>query len=151
MQDLMSRFTLDSASEFLLGDSLESISAGLPYPHNAQHTPEVKRTSKGDAANGFASAFLKAQEIISLRERLGWAWPLVEFWEDRAKGPMDVVNSYIEPIVHRALEMRQSGALDEKERENETLLESLVRDTQGAWSLTSADLQDADNSQTHAF
>ena len=136
----MSRFTLDSASEFLLGDSLESISAGLPYPYNAQHTPRVKRTSKGDDANSFASPFLEAQETISLRERLGWAWPLVEFWKDRAKTPMEVVNAYIEPIVHTALEKKRSGALDEKDRESETLLESLVRDTQGTSFFTAVAL-----------
>ncbi|PPQ87105.1 hypothetical protein CVT26_011934 [Gymnopilus dilepis] len=33
--DLMSRFTLDLAAEFLFGHDGESLSAGLPYPHNA--------------------------------------------------------------------------------------------------------------------
>ena len=47
----MSRFTLDSATEFLFGNCVESLSAGLPYPRNAAYVPIVPRTAKGDAAD----------------------------------------------------------------------------------------------------
>ena len=67
----MSRFTLDSATEFLFWPHcIESLSAGLPYPHNATYTPIISPSSRGDAANEFARAFLQAQETIS--QRANW-------------------------------------------------------------------------------
>ncbi|KIM37776.1 hypothetical protein M413DRAFT_448289 [Hebeloma cylindrosporum] len=131
-QDLMSRFTLDAATEFLFGNCVESLSAGLPYPYNATYVPPIKRTAKGDAANAFAHAFLEAQEVISVRERYGWVWPLAEIFKDKSYEPMKIVNSYIEPIVKEALEKKRNLPIREKGKEpsdGETLLDSLVRVT----------------------
>ncbi|KAF9481093.1 cytochrome P450 [Pholiota conissans] len=131
-QDLMSRFTLDAATEFLFGNCVESLSAGLPYPHNAPYIPLVRRTPKGDAANAFARAFLESQEIISFRERSGWVWPLGEITRDKTYAPMQVVNSYIEPIVKEALrKKRQSPKAMEAaiEADDATLLDHLVNVT----------------------
>ncbi|KAF8200189.1 cytochrome P450 monooxygenase pc-1 [Pholiota molesta] len=128
-QDLMSRFTLDAATEFLFGNCVESLSAGLPYPHNAPYVPLVRRTPKGDAANAFAQAFLESQEIISVRERSGWVWPLGEIMRDKTHAPMQIVNSYIEPIVEEALrKKRQSpkAAGAAIEADDATLLDHLV-------------------------
>ncbi|PPR04351.1 hypothetical protein CVT24_013203 [Panaeolus cyanescens] len=133
-QDVMSRFTLDSATEFLFGNSVEALSAGLPYPHNASYAPPLPRTARGDAANQFARAFLEAQEVISIRERMGWAWPLAEIWKDKSAEPMKVVNAYIEPIVQAALAKRRSMSPEEKEKtevsDDDTLLDHLVRMTE---------------------
>ena len=128
----MSRFTLDAATEFLFGNCVESLSAGIPYPYNATYLPPVKRTAKGDAANAFAHAFLEAQEVISVRERYGWVWPLAEIFKDKSYEPMKIVNSYIEPIVKEALEKKRNSPIKEKGEEpsdEETLLDSLVRVT----------------------
>ncbi|KAF4623248.1 hypothetical protein D9613_002331 [Agrocybe pediades] len=127
-QDIMSRFTLDSATEFLFGRSVESLSAGLPYPPNASHVPQIRHTARGDAANEFATAFLQAQIVISMRERYGWAWPLAEMFKDESYQPMQVVNAYIEPIVKEALIRKKSLPPKEKgsEEEYETLLDHLV-------------------------
>jgi len=132
-QDVMSRFTLDSATEFLFGRSVESLSAGLPYPHNASFVPQVSHTVKGDAANEFASAFLQAQNVISKRERYGWVWPLMEMLKDESHYPMQVVNAYLEPIVKEALERKKSLPAKEtvSEDEYETLLDHLVSVTDG--------------------
>ncbi|KAF8883907.1 CYP63 cytochrome P450 monooxygenase-like protein [Gymnopilus junonius] len=131
-QDLMSRFTLDSATEFLFGHNVQSLSAGLPYPHNASYVT-VKHTPEGDAANSFARAFSEAQEVISIRERYGWVWPLMEMSKDKSYEPMQVVSAYIEPIVKEALAKKQSDvAAQEKGEEgsdDETLLDHLVRVT----------------------
>jgi hypothetical protein len=125
----MSRFTLDAATEFLFGNCVESLSAGLPYPRNAPYVPLVRRTPKGDAANAFAQAFLESQEIISVRERSGWVWPLGEIMRDKTHAPMQIVNSYIEPIVEEALrKKRQSpkAAGAAIEADDATLLDHLV-------------------------
>ncbi|KDR78034.1 hypothetical protein GALMADRAFT_64763 [Galerina marginata CBS 339.88] len=108
-QDLMSRFTLDSATEFLFGNNVQR-----------------------DAANTFAHAFLAAQEVISIRERYGWVWPLAEMFKDESYAPMQVVNAYIEPIVKEALAKKQNFPHLDKDQENpddETLLDHLVRVT----------------------
>ncbi|KAG6918740.1 hypothetical protein DXG01_012225, partial [Tephrocybe rancida] len=89
-QDLMSRFTLDSASEFLFGHCVHSFTAGIPYPHNASYVPPEAATPQSNHANKFAAAFLEAQEIISSRERYGWIWPLTEIFEDKTKKPMSI-------------------------------------------------------------
>jgi len=136
IQDLMSRFTLDSATEFLFGHCVESLSAGLPYPHNSTYAPFIPRTTRDDAANEFASAFLEAQETISVRERYGWVWPFMETFKDKSSEPMKVVNAYIEPIVKEALEKKRSLPPKEKGEISEatddgTLLDHLVQVTSG--------------------
>lgn len=127
----MSRFTLDSATEFLFGNCVESLSAGLPYPHNAVYVPIVQRTAKGDAANQFAHAFLQAQEVISIRERSGWVWPLFETTIDKSYQPMQVVNAYIEPIVKEALRRKQASPQEKggADSDDDTLLGHLVNVT----------------------
>ncbi|TFK72654.1 cytochrome P450 [Pluteus cervinus] len=151
-QDLMSRFTLDTATEFLFGNCVHSLATGLPYPHNVSegglflgrdevNTPLSKNTTD------FAKAFADVQEMIANRERLGWTWPLAEILKDKTEEPMKVVNGYIEPIVQEALERQRllgntASSVDrdgwekrakEKEfREDETLLDHLVSLTDDA-------------------
>ncbi|KAF8957214.1 cytochrome P450 monooxygenase pc-3 [Flammula alnicola] len=128
-QDLMSRFTLDAATEFLFGNCVESLSAGIPYPHNASFISPPQRTAKGDTADAFAQAFLQAQEVISIRERYGWIWPLTEITENKSYAPMQVVNAYIEPIVEEALRKKRSSPMKEKDAvdaDDGTLLDHLV-------------------------
>ena len=129
----MSRFTLDAATSFLFGHNVQSLSADLPYPQNASYTTS-RHTPEGNAANAFADAFLKAQEVVSLRERFDWPWwPLTEIFKDKVRQPMKIVNSYIEPIVKEALFKKAgSGASqgkDEGIEDDETLLDQLVKVT----------------------
>ncbi|KAG2063571.1 cytochrome P450 [Suillus decipiens] len=101
-QDLISRFTLDSASEFLFGHCINSLSAGLPYPQN-----ETKFTDaiQGDnTAMAFAYAFSEAQQVISRRVSLGQTWPLSEILADDTTQHMKVVNAFLDPILKDALE-----------------------------------------------
>ncbi|KAG5653249.1 hypothetical protein H0H81_001506 [Sphagnurus paluster] len=127
-QDLMSRFTLDSASEFLFGHCVHSLTAGLPYPHNASYVPPDSSTPQANRANEFARAFLEAQEVAARRERLGWVWPLTEIMADKTKEPMRIVNEYLDPIVQEAIAKKQAAPkLDEKEVEDgQTLIDHLV-------------------------
>ena len=99
--DLVARFTLDSATEFLFGQDVRSLSAPLPYPPN---TPEAEADDSAQhPANRFAQAFLEAQEASSLRGRLSNAWPLWEFWESKVDKHVKVMDEFIQPILREAL------------------------------------------------
>ncbi|KAF8890928.1 cytochrome P450 monooxygenase pc-1 [Infundibulicybe gibba] len=132
-QDLMSRFTLDSATEFLFGTCVHSLSAGIPYPHNITFALPDSASPHATRANEFAQAFLEAQEMIADRERTGWVWPLLEIFRERTKKPMKVVNAYIEPIIQEALEKKRLAGPNSAEKhansevgDDETLLDHLV-------------------------
>jgi hypothetical protein len=90
-QDAISRFTLDSASEFLFGHDVKSLSSGLPYPHNVVRPDVAQSTSAED----FAIAIAKSQYLISKRARLGAIWPMFEIFQDKTAEPMKVVNAYL--------------------------------------------------------
>ena len=136
----MSRFTLDSASEFLFGHCMHSLSGDLPFPHNAHATHPATAQHSGSAAAGvmeFTQAFLEAQAVISSRERHGWTWPLLEMWGDASKKSMDVVNAYLAPIIQDAIQKKASGmgvkiggGGAEKDTEG-TLIDHLVELTSG--------------------
>ncbi|KAF8332425.1 cytochrome P450 monooxygenase pc-1 [Amanita rubescens] len=134
-QDLMLRFTLDAASEFLFGSCVHSLSAGLPYPHNVVPSSAFADTNHAASANAFAKALLEAEGTIADRERTGWIWPLAEMWEDKARQPMQIVDGYLEPIIREALSKQKAGAFHKKNdgghlEEGETLLDHLVQVTQ---------------------
>ena len=88
---MIARFTLDSATEFLFGKNVDSLSDVLPYPHNVG----VSRTTHSSPAEDFAKAFADAQFIVSQRAKIGWIWPLFEIFEDKTKKPMKVVNAFL--------------------------------------------------------
>ncbi|KAH9900019.1 cytochrome P450 monooxygenase pc-3 [Cubamyces lactineus] len=131
-QDLISRFTLDSATEFLFGTCVHSLDASLPYPHGLSPFASSDEQSPSER---FAHAFGMAQRIVSERPRLGWVWPLKEIFKTSTDEHMAVVDAFIEPILQEALrkkEERLQGEkdLDEKEsQDDETLLDQLVKQT----------------------
>lgn len=67
LQDAVSRFTLDSASEFLFGKDVQSLSTGLPYPHHIAGT----HASRSTPSETFAVAVSESQEALSQRLRTG--------------------------------------------------------------------------------
>lgn len=139
MQDAFSRFTLDSATEFLFGSCVHSLKSGLPYPANAT-TPYSGSSSAGtiDSADAFAKAFQSVQEALSQRARLGPFWKLWEMKGNTTTEPLKVVSAFIDPILAAALEKKGSSPSQatgtEKAGEiedDETLLDHLVRFTDG--------------------
>ncbi|KIY44375.1 cytochrome P450 monooxygenase pc-3 [Fistulina hepatica ATCC 64428] len=131
--DLTGRFTLDSATEFLFGNDVQSLSAGLPYPHNS---PLAKLKANTSTASQFAQAFNLSQKATAERSRWNDQWPLFELFHDKVKQHSEIVDRYIDPIVREALaRKREQGGLlvgQEKEREvedGETLLDHLVNCT----------------------
>ncbi|KAI9060248.1 cytochrome P450 [Trametes sanguinea] len=127
-QDLVSRFTMDSATEFLFGQDVRSLATGLPYPP----TSDMARlqTSKPDA-DEFSSTFLAAQIASSKRGRFQQAWGLNEFWQDKVEAQKAAIDKFINPILTNALRQKaEKGAgADEKVSEEDTLLSQLLKVT----------------------
>ncbi|KAH9834523.1 cytochrome P450 [Rhodofomes roseus] len=131
-QDLVSRFTLDSASEFLFGFCVDSLGS----------TPQI--TTEGSlmddatqviTARRFATAFQEAEHVCSERAWRGWIWPLFETLENKSTSHMKVVDEFLKPIIKDALKKKaasadarrgQSGA---DKDDKETFLENLVQYT----------------------
>ncbi|KAF8754671.1 cytochrome P450 [Rhizoctonia solani] len=120
-QDLVGRFTLDSATEFLFGSSTHSLSAPLPRPNEPP----------ADESATFAVAFGRAQELLMGRFVLGSFWPWFELFKDKTEGSMKVINAFTNPILEAKLKEKRDGLLNLKEKEaggeGETLLDHLVR------------------------
>ena len=134
---MISRFTLDSATEFLFGKDVRSLSVGLVYPPNSPLAADV--AFQIHPANMFSRAFLQAQILTSYRSRLGWSWRLFEFWSDHVKKHMEVCYKFIDPILNEALRKKrslkeaisESNPNDREVLEGETLLDHLVNCTEG--------------------
>ena len=128
-QDLVSRFTLDSATEFLFGNDVRSLSAGLPYPP----TSDIARTqTHRPAADEFASAFYNAQLASAKRGRFQDWWPLAEFWHDKVEAQKSTIDKFIAPILTNALQQKaRNASVEEKVTDEDTLLSQLLKVTDG--------------------
>ena len=133
---MVSRFTLDSATDFLFGKDVHTLSAGLPYPASSPLANSDEFVNH--PSNTFANAFVAGLRGIADRFRYGPRWPLLEFWKDEVKPHRKVVDDFIQPILMEALAKQAEikEAVDAKEEgmdSNEvTLLGHLVRHTQGS-------------------
>ena len=149
---MVSRFTIDSATEFLFGNDIRTLSAGLPYPASSP-------LANSDAfvnhpSNKFASAFVEGQDSSLRRTGYGQNWPLLEFWKDKVKPSRKVVDQFIEPVLAEALAKRTQGTIGDKaypdgakaDLEGDTLLNYLTSQTQGFFSIYFAPIF-----QTHTF
>jgi hypothetical protein len=132
---VVSRFTIDSATEFLLGKAICTLSAGLPYPASSP-------LSNSDAfvnhpSNAFTRAFEVAQFFSMRRGGYGSSWPLAEFWKDKVKPHRKIIDQFIEPILAEALTKRvafmNEASTDGRKLDTdvETLLSHLLNHTQG--------------------
>ncbi|KAJ7062674.1 cytochrome P450 monooxygenase pc-3 [Mycena amicta] len=130
IQDVVARFAVDSATEFLFGVSVDSILAGLAYPQSAHLTsPEFL----DHPSNAFVTSFIEGQRLNIDRMRFGSRWQLGEFWKDLIHPHREVMDSFIEPIVQRALNekaRREASGANIEEKEATTLLTHLTKDTQ---------------------
>ncbi|KAJ7250360.1 cytochrome P450 monooxygenase pc-3 [Mycena rebaudengoi] len=127
IQDVVSRFTLDSATEFLFGKSVDSLSAGLAYPEFASEKTPVSYWNH--PSNAFVDAFLEAQRLHVARSRFGTRWPLNEFWKDVVKPQRAIIDQFIEPILNEALAEKSLSQTDESGARTETLLSHLLKGT----------------------
>ncbi|TCD70443.1 hypothetical protein EIP91_003524 [Steccherinum ochraceum] len=134
-QDLIWRFTLDSASEFLFGACIDHLSSNLPYPPN---TPQAATNNDQEtSADRFAHAFARAQDTIAKRGRMGHIWPFLEIFSNKTADDMKIVDDFLNPILQQAVENytkdKEAGLIKENESEevkdDETFLDHLVRTT----------------------
>ncbi|KIJ32051.1 hypothetical protein M422DRAFT_783590 [Sphaerobolus stellatus SS14] len=127
-QDLVGRFTLDSATEFLFGSCVNSLDADLPYAWNSPRNAKAPRTTH--SSDKFAEAFSKAQFQIALRSRTADVYQLLEFWKDKTEDPMKDIMEFINPIVQEGLAKKKSMQLTTtEEKEYLTLLDDLFQKT----------------------
>lgn len=131
-QDLVSRFTLDSATEFLFGASVGSLSAGIPYP-----PAQVQKNTASfysHPSTTFVKAFTQGLILAAVRTGLGQEWPLAEFGRDMITPLRQTMDEFTDPLMKMALEKREkdlSEGIESKDKEEMTLLAHLVNHTQG--------------------
>ncbi|KAL5494825.1 hypothetical protein ACEPAI_287 [Sanghuangporus weigelae] len=128
IQDLVARFTLDSATEFLFSHCVHILRAGLPYSPNLASSGYAEDKSSNPATL-FSRAFANAQLTVGLRTRLGDMWPLFEMAKDLTKEDMRIVNAFIDPILEEAVTKRgtpQEFTAKKEIGEGETLLDHLI-------------------------
>jgi hypothetical protein len=139
-QDCVSRFTLDSATAFLFGQSVDSLGAGLPYPYSAPSYLANSPAFLNHPSNTYVRAFTQGQLLMLDRAAFGRKWPLSEFWADRVKPQRKVADAYVEGIIERALaeaELKKRAEYikpDRGQEKQETFLSHLVEATDGAFS-----------------
>ncbi|KAI0344275.1 cytochrom P450 [Trametopsis cervina] len=126
-QDLVARFTLDSATEFLFGKDLCSLSAGLPYASTSGRTDA--HSAKDHPANKFANSFWEAQELTAKRAMFMKAWPLWEFWTNTVDKHTATMDAFIEPLLKEAIAKKGQAKNTSGDEEDETLLQNLVKST----------------------
>ena len=130
VQDVLSRFTMDTATEFLFGQDVKSLSADLPYPSTYKKFSPLTHPS-----DKFALAFNRAQEHTFPRGFYGKLWPLVDFWEDVVATDKEITWEFINPIIQAALEKKKAAkGVHEVNRDDGTLLDHLVQQTDGTKS-----------------
>lgn len=98
--DLFYRFTLDSATDFLLGKSVDSLD---------------------DPQAEFASAFAEVQKVQNLITRTGELNYLIPRGTYRAA--LKVINAFVEPFIEQVLRLNVS---DLKEKTNQSFLDALA-------------------------
>ncbi|KAJ6478042.1 cytochrome P450 monooxygenase pc-1 [Mycena vitilis] len=130
-QDLIGRFTMDSASEFLFNSCVHSLKANLPYSHNVAFPPPQSNAPEARAAMKFTGAFSDAMIAISKREVLGRIWPLFEIFGDKTAAPMRIISEYLDPVIHAAMEKKRLAEPQEKDDDSEelSLLDDLLNTT----------------------
>ena len=88
--DLTYRFTTDTSSEFLFGQSLDTLSF-----------------NEEGGFSSFTKAFDEIQDIIFKRSSFGPLWPLAELSGDSTVPLANIVKQFVDPIVRRALEHKR--------------------------------------------
>jgi hypothetical protein len=116
---------MDSASQFLFGLDVKSLSFPLPRPG----TGEV--SSNSDSL--FVQSFVKALHSTAFRLFTGTSWPLLEMHHDVVAVEADKVRAYLDPIVDQALAQRKEKRSPEEDNadEHDTLLSHLAASTDG--------------------
>ena len=126
------RFTLDAACEFLFETALQTLDSELLYPHTKSHSCNQASDRELAREKAFSQALIGAETVLSDRLYVGDLWPLFEFFKDKSEPHMEVINKFLNPVLEEGLAKHaaetKAGLTD---REGETLLDSLLRETTG--------------------
>jgi hypothetical protein len=138
---MYARFTLDSATEFLFGDCVNSICEPMLLPGGVEPSLSGSVIPNGNhpSISTFVRSFGAAQEVLAKRLRTGFSWPAFEMFRDETETHYHNIRAYLQPLVERGLERRrqlQSEGFGQKEKggkvevgEGMTLLDHLVLET----------------------
>ena len=134
---------MDSATEFLFGKDVCSLSAPIPYP-STHPAAKAQQDAPVHPADRFVRAFQDALEATAIRGRFLQSWPLTEMFGDKVKKYLTAVDEFIDPMVEEALSNKQKReialegvtsdvekATRDQVRDDETLLEHLCKFTDG--------------------
>lgn len=115
---LFFRLTLDSATEFLFGESV-----------NSQARSEGDEAATSSSAHAFATSFDRSQQQLSVSIRYGSLYWLGH--NRRFRDDVRVCHEFIDYFVDKALRAKRDGAAAEKQGESEryVFLEAMARDT----------------------
>ncbi|OCH88052.1 cytochrome P450 monooxygenase CYP63 [Obba rivulosa] len=130
VQDLYSRFSLDSGADFLLGLKPKSLCARRPVPFQARLG--AKGAATDDEFGTFAHAFDHIQIAISQRSSKGIFWPLHEMFRDHTFADAEIIKQWIIPRVNEALleKAKRREATSLQNHEERTLLDTLTEETE---------------------
>ena len=114
-EDLAARFTIDATSEFLFGQTLDTLSYRV------------------DGFDSFMDAFVKIQQVSIGRSFRGGFWPLFELFGDKSKKYGDIIKEWVAPLVERALEHKREMSDKGQQIQNDqsTFLEYLAYSSDG--------------------
>ncbi|PPQ79330.1 hypothetical protein CVT25_002560 [Psilocybe cyanescens] len=99
IQDLISRFTLDSATEFLFGGEVGSLSAGIPYPPS--HKERNSSLFYNHPSTSFINAFTESLSVVLERTNLGKEWPLWELKSDKITPLRRIIDGFTDPLLKK--------------------------------------------------
>lgn len=103
-QDLLQRFTLDAAALFLWGTALNTLDQPLTQPGRVVLGPKGSAPADGGSEwDVFTNAFETLAVLITRRGVQGDTWPLLELFEDKTEGPIQVIMDWLEPLVKEAI------------------------------------------------
>lgn len=131
-QDVIYRFTLDAACEFLFETTLRTLDARLAYPHNKPQSGNHTLAREITPEEAFSQALIDAETVLTDRLYGGHTWVLKEFFKDKSEPHMEVVNKFLNPILERGLAKHVACTeAGPGESEGKTLLDSLLQETTG--------------------
>lgn len=110
LQDLFFRLTMDSATEFLFGESTNSLAPG----------------TSTESSSRFAVAFNRSQERVGRAARGPWGSML---FGPEFRGDVKYVHQFVDRYVQRGLEYRRNHDLEKNEGERYVFLHELVKKT----------------------
>ena len=117
IQDVIGRFTIDTASEFLFGHTLDTLSYAGNY-------------------DAFLQAFTAIQELMLKRNTMAGFWVAREFFKDESAAYAKTIRSWVDPIIKQALELKNNmrvKGIQPLDVKDATFLEYLTESTDGKY------------------